>query len=97
MGKGYRCVWARGNPFAHEMVRCWDKAPIEVQYFAYAELGGLFRGYPESFIDFCEANWFGKTELTRDMKEVPYWYATEVIWIYLSKDVMRFPKACELW
>jgi len=81
------CVWGRdvgvfgagGNPFAGDTVKCWDKAPIEAQYFAYAGLGGLFRGYPEIFIAFCEANRLGKTELTRDMKEVPFWYAAEVV------------------
>jgi len=81
------CVWGRdvgvfgadGNPFVGDVVTCWDKASIEVQYLAYAGLERLFRGYPASFMAFCAKNGFGKTELTRDMKVAPFWYARRLL------------------
>ncbi|MGV1098513.1 hypothetical protein ACUUL3_07125 [Thiovibrio sp. JS02] len=87
------CVWGRdigffgaeGNPFIGDVMKCWDKAPIEAQYFAYAGLGRLFQAYPSEVIAFCVENGIGKTELARDMRDVPFWYA-EVYSLALTKS-----------
>ena len=76
------CVWGRdigvfgadGDPFGEGTVKYWNKAPIESQYIAYAGLVRLFREYPESFAAFCNGNDFGRTELTKDMMGVPFFY-----------------------
>lgn len=76
------CVWEkdvgvlgrRGSPFRGEMERSWDRASIKAQYRAYGGLASLFQDYPDGFMQFCGDNALGKTELTRDMKGIPFWY-----------------------
>lgn len=79
-------VWGRdagvfgagGSPLTSDVVKCWDKASMEAQYLAYAGLVRLFLGYPANFMTFCVENRLGKTELTKDMRGVPFWYLPHV-------------------
>lgn len=68
-----------------------DQIRLKEQYLFFSGLMHLFEDYPHRLMDYCRRNRFGKTELTRDLRIVPYWY---------SKIVDRFdhtfwPLSCD--
>ncbi|MGO9377482.1 MAG: TniQ family protein [Dissulfurispiraceae bacterium] len=51
-----------------------DDIPLKVQYLLFSGLIKIFENFPANFITFCERNELGKTELTRDLLYVPFFY-----------------------
>lgn len=51
-----------------------EEVPLKEQYLLFSGAMKVFEDFPESLIAFCEANGLGKTELTKDMKYIPFWY-----------------------
>lgn len=64
-----------------------DSLPLKAQYLLFSGLMKIFENFPSDFITFCKNNRLAKTELTRDLKYVPFWYK-EII-DPLSKEFNR--------
>lgn len=52
-----------------------EEVPLKEQYLLFSGAMKVFEDFPDGLIPFCEANNLGKTELTRDMKYIPFWYS----------------------
>jgi hypothetical protein len=55
-----------------------DDIPLKAQYLLFSGLIKIFDNFPNNFITFCERNKLGKTELTKDLLAVPFFY-TDII------------------
>lgn len=77
-----------GGFLRHEVMRgrvddlTWELKPtvleqirLKEQYLFFSGLMHLFEDYPDSLVDYCHRNRLGKTELTRDLRTIPYWYS----------------------
>ncbi len=48
--------------------------PLKIQYLLFSGLIMIFENFPENLITFCERNELGKTELTKDLLYLPFFY-----------------------
>lgn len=77
-----------GGFLRHEVMRdrlddlTWELKPtvleqirLKEQYLFFSGLMHLFEDYPHRLVDYCHRNQFGKTELAKDLRIVPYWYS----------------------
>ncbi len=85
-------LWDKTRGFLdHECMRDkidgldWVPKPQELaairlkdQYLLFSGLMKLFDDFPKDLLAFCRLNGLGKTELTRDLHYVPFWYTTIV-------------------
>ncbi len=52
-----------------------ENIPLKEQYLLFSGLMRLFEDFPSRLIRFCETNKVRKTDLTKDMHSVPFWYS----------------------
>lgn len=49
--------------------------PLMRQFLIYSGINQFLSGFPETLIEFCEANKLSRTELSKDMNYLPFPYA----------------------
>lgn len=65
-------------PVNRERCNYIEDVPLKEQYLLFSGAMKVFEDFPVRYIEFCKLNSLGKTELTRDMKYIPFWYSKVV-------------------
>ena len=47
---------------------------LKEQYLLFSGVMHLFDPYPRNFLDYCVRNGLGKTDLTKDLRVIPFWF-----------------------
>lgn len=71
-----------------------EDIPLKEQYLLFSGLMRLFENFSGTLLSFCAANQLIRTDLTTDMKNIPFWYqkvveAFEVQWPQVSLEEVK--------
>lgn len=71
-----------------------ENIPLKEQYLLFSGLLRLFDGFPGRVLSFCGSNKLRGSDLTRDMRRIPFWYqkiadAFDMQWPQVSLDEVR--------
>ena len=69
-------VMSRDIDFRRQRMRnnLIENIPLKEQYLLFSGLVRLLEGYPGRMLSFCGVNRFRGSDLTRDMRCIPFWY-----------------------